>query len=942
MGSNDLTIRDGWIARVLRALNVVEVGDDGQTTHVAGSDFVSAQPAKQDYAAIDSMSAIAAFPFVRACVESIASDLTKLPIRVIKGRGADAEVIEDHPLLALLDRPSSRVSGVVFRRQLITDLVLTGNAYVLIAGAPEPAAMLRLHPERVRIIPAPDGQPMAYEYDGYGSMVRYDFDQVLHIRQTSWAASPTMLYGTGAIQALNNDLKTDQAASKLAAESASTGLPTGILSPSEEGDRWTKNQITQLREGFERQLRSKSGTVILGAGIDYTQMSQSLRDMEYQATREHVIRSILAAMGVPPVIVGLPNANYATAQAQRRQFAESQQARASLIDSELTRLARMFPDSEDVRVFHDFADVDALQESRTERVNRVQTWWFMGLSVEDAAALEGFEELTTTQPTTDDRDEKPEPTEEPETAGVIRLLFAGDVETRGLSDLTQPIQEGLKRKAEDHNDEIDERGMAEWRKTTAGTLARVFERGIGAYETNPESVRPSVNSAEQWAYARVNSFLYALRNDRFRSGRHDTDLLPDEHPMASDEEKTKAVGDVDPTNFPQDGDDKTVNLRNSNHKVFDPEFAERIKLDYPSIWRKGGNIKGNDQFRKLRPIALAGGVVETRAEEKAVRDREAWAARHAGDFRIAGVIAQVKWLVVGNRGEKYMKDLIREEIEKIDQEKAAKWMTADAPAPDLETADGRAEVWRNFIKNVHGPGEKRIAAITRRYLRGYGARVAQRLEENAPKGKGVTRALDDALLAKILDDLFEGRELGRLLTPVYRSITERALRDAYRTIDLDEGIDPVAIQNRANAEVARMTRLIQATTNQQVATILQDGFSQGATIGEIQANLVASAAFTPQRALTIARTEATRLANQGAADAYREAENLGMKLEKQWLHSRDEKVRETHLDLEAKGWIPMNSPFESLGSVADVPGGFGVAREDINCRCTFVARRARE
>ena len=76
----------------MRALNVVEVDDDGQTTHVAGSDFVSAQPAKQDYAAIDSMSAIAAFPFVRACVESIASDLTKLPIRVIKGRGADAEL----------------------------------------------------------------------------------------------------------------------------------------------------------------------------------------------------------------------------------------------------------------------------------------------------------------------------------------------------------------------------------------------------------------------------------------------------------------------------------------------------------------------------------------------------------------------------------------------------------------------------------------------------------------------------------------------------------------------------------------------------------------------------------------------------------------------------------------------------------------------------------
>ena len=139
-----------------------------------------------------------------------------------------------------------------------------------------------------------------------------------------------------------------------------------------------------------------------------------------------------------------------------------------------------------------------------------------------------------------------------------------------------------------------------------------------------------------------------------------------------------------------------------------------------------------------------------------------------------------------------------------------------------------------------------------------------------------------------------------------------------------------------------MTRQIQATTSDQVAAILQDGFSQGASIAEIQTNLVQSSAFSPQRALTIARTEATRLATQGAADGYREAERLGIELEKQWLHSRDEKVRDSHRELEAKGWIPLNAPFESRGSLADVPGGFGVGREDINCRCTIVSRRVKK
>lgn len=36
-------------------------------------------------------------------------------------------------------------------------------------------------------------------------------------------------------------------------------------------------------------------------------------------------------------------------------------------------------------------------------------------------------------------------------------------------------------------------------------LNTIFDKGIGAYKTNPASVRPQVKSPEQWAYARVYS-----------------------------------------------------------------------------------------------------------------------------------------------------------------------------------------------------------------------------------------------------------------------------------------------------------------------------------------------------------------------------------------------------------------------------------------------------
>lgn len=99
--------------------------------------------------------------------------------------------------------------------------------------------------------------------------------------------------------------------------------------------------------------------------------------------------------------------------------------------------------------------------------------------------------------------------------------------------LTPAVRTGLQRKADEHNEKV---GNVASKRTNVRTLAAVFRRGIGAYRTNPQSVRPSVRSEEQWAYARVNAFLYALRNGRFRGGRFDTDLLPSGHPLS-----TKAI-----------------------------------------------------------------------------------------------------------------------------------------------------------------------------------------------------------------------------------------------------------------------------------------------------------------------------------------------------------------------------------------------------------------
>ena len=49
----------------------------------------------------------------------------------------------------------------------------------------------------------------------------------------------------------------------------------------------------------------------------------------------------------------------------------------------------------------------------------------------------------------------------------------------------------------------------------------IFDKGKGAYKSNPQSVRPNVKSPEQWAYARV----YASVNPKSKSYKIDKSHL---------------------------------------------------------------------------------------------------------------------------------------------------------------------------------------------------------------------------------------------------------------------------------------------------------------------------------------------------------------------------------------------------------------------------------
>lgn len=358
-----------------------------------GSDYARGGLYAPTYDSTTALSAYAAFPWVYAAMIRACRDYAGVPLVVMKGRRANAVALDDHPLYDLLDRPSIRVSGRQFRQQQYLDASLAGNHVGYVRGMGRAISVIRLHPQRVQLEPDPTEGWGDYVYMGSGIAQRIPAAAILHLRTPSWEDDPRGLWGTGAIQSINNDLSADAAASKTAANLSKRGRPDIIVKPATgtPPGAWTETFRDQLKSKLDN-LLTDGGSLVIGAGAEIDLPSWTPRDMEFPQLRQLVREAVLAVTGVPPHLVGLPVANYAQAEAQERSYWERLQSfAADACDATFTPLARMY--DRELSVRGDFSRIGALSTGRTEAVRRVQLWKDMGIPLVDAAAYEGFVDL---------------------------------------------------------------------------------------------------------------------------------------------------------------------------------------------------------------------------------------------------------------------------------------------------------------------------------------------------------------------------------------------------------------------------------------------------------------------------------------------------------------------------------------------------------------------
>ena len=123
---------------------------------------------------------------------------------------------------------------------------------------------------------------------------------------------------------------------------------------------------------------------------------------------------------------------------------------------------------------------------------------------------------------------------------------------------------------------------------------------------------------------------------------------------------------------------------------------------------------------------------------------------------------------------------------------------------------------------------------------------------------------------------------------------------------------------------------------QQITKSVTSGLLQGKSVGKIATDLQARVSeMNRASAVRAARTAVTGAQNAGRMDSYKAASDMGIKVRKRWVATKDGRTRHSHQKLDGQT-VDWDEPFSSeLGKIR-YPGDPRAKPSNIyNCRCTM-------
>ncbi len=246
-------------------------------------------------------------------VRMIAEAASSVPLYLFDGE----HEVDTHPLLALLARPNPTQCGPDLLEACYGHLLIAGNAYleaVAVDGAVRELHVLR--PDRMKVVPGSDGWPEAYDYTVGGQTVRFEQETggtlrpILHL---SLFDPLNDHYGMSPLEPASAGVDLHNAAGAWnKALLDNSACPSGALVYTAKDGALTPEQYDRLKGELEESFqgaRNAGRPLLLEGGLDWKSMAFSPKDMDFIAAKNTAAREVALALGVPPMLLGIPGDN---------------------------------------------------------------------------------------------------------------------------------------------------------------------------------------------------------------------------------------------------------------------------------------------------------------------------------------------------------------------------------------------------------------------------------------------------------------------------------------------------------------------------------------------------------------------------------------------------------------------------------------------------------
>ena len=334
-------------------------------------------------------------PVVYRAVRMIAEAAASAPWLLYEG---DREV-DAHPLLDLLKCPNPAQPAATFMESVYGHLLVAGNAYLeVVALDGVPRELFALRPDRMKVVPGPDGWPRGFQYTAGSRTVEFvqegPLPPILHL---SLFHPLNDHYGFAPIEAAQTSLDIHNASGAWAkALLDNVARPSGALVYSGEGhlnDEQFERLKRELEDGYAG-ARNAGRPLLLEGGLDWKTMAMSPRDMDFIEAKREAAREIALAFGVPPMLLGIPgDSTYANYREANRAF--WRQTVLPLVNRTAQALGNWLGEAwpEELRLSFDADQVEALSAEREALWSRVAAADFLSRDEKRAAVGYGVEPL---------------------------------------------------------------------------------------------------------------------------------------------------------------------------------------------------------------------------------------------------------------------------------------------------------------------------------------------------------------------------------------------------------------------------------------------------------------------------------------------------------------------------------------------------------------------